>query len=128
MIDQVPVGGGMNKPASGTYGEKAPLERLEAQLPDAGDPQAAGQAPLPPMGQTPPLPPPAAGLPRSIFEPSRQPGVPAGAPMAPDAPPPPSTPSETVIRTMQMLAENKDRSVSRTTQTFAQNFLAALGR
>lgn len=81
VIDQVPAGGGVNTPASGTYGEKAELERLKQQLPSAEPVQ-----PVPTSSQAGPVPigrgrapavPSASGLPSGLTSPTRRPDVPA---------------------------------------------------
>ena len=93
-INKMPMpGGGVNTPASGTYGEGAALERLKAQLPAAptgAAPSAADpSAPMP----TPPAGPPAAsapagGLPSALLAPTQRPDVPVGTPLDMGAPPP----------------------------------------
>jgi hypothetical protein len=83
VLAQVPAGGGVNKPASGTYGEKAELERLEAQLPgsepSAPVPQEVSPLPGVPSGSAVPAPP--SGLPRGLTLPSRRPDVPVSTPL-----------------------------------------------
>lgn len=84
IIEQQPAGGPVNRPDSGTYGEKAALERLQASLP--GMDPAAPAAPAAPPGQPGPgpLPPQApAGLPSVLTEPTRNPGVPVSTPLQP---------------------------------------------
>lgn len=82
VVEQVPAGGGLNRPESGVYGEDAAQQRLQSALPgmDAQQPQEV--APLPPMpeGPTPAIAPPA-GLPRGLLAPTRQPDVPVGTPL-----------------------------------------------
>jgi hypothetical protein len=83
VLAQVPAGGGVGKPASGTYGEKAELQRLEAQLPgsepSAPVPQETAPVPGVPSGPAVPAPPP--GLPRGLTLPTRRPDVPAATPL-----------------------------------------------
>lgn len=87
VIEQVPAGGGVNKPASGTYGEKAALDRLKQQLPQSQP--AAQPAPVQPVptglgpsssGAGP------AGLPRGLTAPTGMPDVPVSTPL--QGPPP----------------------------------------
>lgn len=78
---------GINRPASGTYGEKAAQSRLEAALPGPIAPtgpggQAAPAMPNPGMGQPSSAP---AGLPPALLRPTDRPDVPASTPLA--APP-----------------------------------------
>jgi hypothetical protein len=88
VIEQMPAGGGVNKPASGTYGDKVETERLKQALPQsqpAGNvmpapPQAAPTPPSAPgMGPAPTGPP---GLPAGILAPTRRPDQPVGAPLS----------------------------------------------
>lgn len=82
VLEQVPAGGGMNKPASGTYGEKTELAALQQELPV--DPAASQPnvrpTPAPPAG--PARPAPAGGLPKGLLAPTTQPDVPASTPLA----------------------------------------------
>ncbi len=79
----------VNRPASGTYGEKAAADRLKQQLPAAqpvgdvmGPGPGAAPAPTLPGGGGPPAPMGAqpAGLPRGLLRPSDRPTEPVGAP------------------------------------------------
>lgn len=71
-LEKQPMGGGMNKPASGTYGEKVDLERLKQQLPSSGQPAVAPPGGPRPMSQ------PSGPGPRPIGRPmSGPPGVPS---------------------------------------------------
>lgn len=93
VIDQVPAGGGVNKPSSGTYGEKAELERLKQQLPASEpvqpvSPNQGGPGPVP-QRRGAPAPPGAGGLPSGLLAPTKRPDVPAmpsPEPMAPADP------------------------------------------
>lgn len=80
VIDQVPAGGGVNTPASGTYGEKAELERLKQQLPAAEPvqpvPSSTQAGPVPAQRQAPAVPS-GAGLPSGLTAPTQRPDVPA---------------------------------------------------
>ena len=86
-VTKMPLpGGNVNSPASGTYGEKAALERLKSQLPgvDAGaGPTASNPAapmPTPPAGagisNSPPP-----GVPSGIMAPTSRPDVPVSTPL-----------------------------------------------
>lgn len=86
VIEQVPAGGGVNKPSSGTYGEKAQLDQLRRDLPqvDQSSSTAGRQVqPVPGGGLRPgggaSAP---AGLPAGLTAPTRQPDVPISTPMA----------------------------------------------
>ena len=109
VLAQVPAGGGVNKPASGTYGEGAALERLKAQLPilPQGDPQGGPAAPppmpAPGMGGAPPPAPP--GLPQALLAPSAHPGTPVSTPLQMPAPIPPSG-REQAILALQNMAQD----------------------
>ncbi len=82
VLEQVPAGGGMNKPESGTYGEKTALADLQAELP-VQQPGAGQAAPEPtppgPMGGRPT---PSSGLPPGLMAPTRRPDVPVSTPLA----------------------------------------------
>lgn len=81
VASQVPAGGGQNKPADGTYGEKAALARLESQLPSVDPAVSQATEALPTMApQTPPAR--STGLPPGLMAPTRQPNVPVSTPMA----------------------------------------------
>jgi hypothetical protein len=81
VLEQVPAGGGMNKPASGTYGEKTELAALQAELPSSGPAPAR-----PPMSPTPPgagaRPTASTGLPKGLMVPTQRPDVPVSTPLA----------------------------------------------
>lgn len=82
VLEQVPAGGGMNKPESGTYGEKTELAALQAALP-----QAEPTAPQPDVQVTPSSTgsaprPTAPGLPAGLMAPTQRPDVPVSTPLA----------------------------------------------
>lgn len=81
VLEQVPSGGGMNKPESGTYGEKAALTALQQELPiqDAA-PQPDVQPTPSPMGSARPTA--ASGLPPGLMAPTQRPDVPVSTPLA----------------------------------------------
>ena len=104
VIEQMPAGGGVNTPDSGSYGDQAALDRLQAELPglDSSTPEQPGAGALPPPYQGTQPPPP--GLPPSLFAPSNLPNVPASTPL--DAPvPPPPDPTQQRILILQSLIE-----------------------
>jgi hypothetical protein len=80
VLEQVPAGGGMNKPESGTYGEKAALADLQKQLP-VQDQQQPGPAMQPTPGPMGGRPAPSSGLPPGLMAPTRQPDVPVSTPL-----------------------------------------------
>lgn len=82
VLEQVPAGGGMNKPESGTYGEKTELAALQQALPEA-EPAAPQPEPQPVPAQTGggvAVPPP--GLPRGLMAPTNRPDVPVATPLS----------------------------------------------
>ncbi len=83
VLEQVPAGGGQNKPASGTYGEAAALERLRTALPgmEPDRPQATEPIPMQPGGPSEPPISGAPGLPPGLLAPTRQPDVPVSTPL-----------------------------------------------
>ena len=128
-ISQLPQSGqGVNTPASGTYGEKAALDRLQQSLPGspgAGPSAASPVAPMPSPGagaglSTPPPP----GVPAAILAPTQRPDVPMAGPM-PTTPPPPSTlgAQQRRLQVLDALANSPD--VAATTREWAQLMLKA---
>ena len=96
-IEKTPMGDtALNKPASGTYGEKAELDRLKADLPAMerqGAPKGAGpmrtvpgKMPQRPMGAPANAP---SGMPAGLMAPTNQPDRPMNSPLteAPEMPP-----------------------------------------
>lgn len=82
VVEQVPSGGGVNKPASGTYGEKTELAGLQASLPTS-EPAAkppASMSPTPPT-QSARLTS-SSGLPSVLMAPTQRPDVPVSTPLA----------------------------------------------
>ena len=113
VLEQVPVGGGVNKPESGTYGEKADLARLQAELPTAEPvgPQTNEVQPIP--ASTGGVVAPPAGLPRGLTAPTNRPDVPSSTPL--DGPPPdPFAGAEDGrqrrLRLLEILAQHPDAS------------------
>jgi len=81
VLEQVPAGGGMNKPASGTYGEKAELAALQQALPIGDAPPEPDVQPAPsPMGSARPTA--TSGLPPGLLAPTQRPDVPVSTPLA----------------------------------------------
>lgn len=85
VLEQVPAGGGMNKPASGTYGEGTELAALQAELPTQ-PPARPEMQPTPPATTGGGVSAPAGGLPRGLMAPTNRPDVPVSTPLAPPAP------------------------------------------
>lgn len=82
VLEQVPAGGGVNKPASGTYGEKADLARLQQELPSSETAAPQRQvSPVPPAtsrGVASAQPP---GFPRGLTLPTSRPDEPIATPL-----------------------------------------------
>lgn len=129
VLEQLPAGGNVSKPSSGTYGETAALDRLKAELP-GGDPtqsRAIAPAPMPPGpamgpggGATP------GDLPPGILAPTRRPGEPTMSPLSPGPPPMATADPERRIQLLHAIAA--DQSLSPVTREFAQRFLDSLIR
>lgn len=81
VLAQVPAGGGMNKPTSGTYGEKTELAALQQELPISPATPQPQVMPTPPSAGG-PKPTPPAGLPRGLLAPTSRPDVPVSTPLA----------------------------------------------
>lgn len=82
----------VNRPESGTYGEKADLAQLRQSLPPMGAPGAEGTGAAPPAPTGPAGPGPGArrppqsgqgGIPAALLAPTDRPDVPLGQPLAP---------------------------------------------
>jgi hypothetical protein len=119
VAQQIPAGGGQNKPASGTYGETAALDRLKSQLPGeaADQPQAV---PPPPMPSGPGVTPPSPGLPKMLTAPV-QGGIPATTPLTVDQEPTVGATPE-LVRVAQALL--RAPTTSPTTREWARILLA----
>lgn len=107
VAQQLPAGGGVNKPASGTYGEGAALDRLKSQLPGEAADQVSQVVPPPAPTGPAPLTAPTPGLPRALLAPSR--GVPATTPLTVQAEPQVG-PSAELVRVAQALLRRKESS------------------
>jgi len=125
----------VNKPESGTYGEKADLDQLRRSLPEM---QPPGGAP-PPGGMTPGAPPaersapmgrPKTGprmLPGPILNPTSQPDVPLDQPRVSPAPPIPQKQSAADQQRLAILdALSTHPEVSKETREWATLVLEAL--
>ncbi len=126
VIEQVPAGGGVNKPASGTYGEKAELAQLQADLPSS-DPTTAPQ-PTPSAtprggGGVPSAAP--SGLPAGLTLPTQRPDVPVSTPL--DVPPGPTAPPDPTQRRVQLLRQLATSGQSAEVREWAQTTLEKLG-
>jgi len=134
-VEKAPVGNPVNQPASGTYGDKANLDRLESNLPDPtpgspGDPNAAaGAPPIDTQGVTnvrsnrdaAGLP----GLPAPILTKSDRPNSPAGrTPLDRGNPTAAVSPSQKRLALATMLAESPD--VSEETRELAKLWVRML--
>jgi hypothetical protein len=127
VASQQPASGGQNKPASGTYGEGAALQQLEAQLPGTGGgPGGPGPVQPTPAPVGPGLPPRQSGaLPGAIAAPTRNPDEAISTPLTTTAPVG-AMPSEQRIQMYRFLATTP--SVSETTRAWAQSVLASFGQ
>lgn len=133
-IGKVAQGGGVNSPASGTYGEKADLSRLQQQLPAPTPGGTAGPATpsLPSVSQTPVRPQsPAApgasappGVPAALLAPTNRPYEPVTTPPPGGMVPGAVSADQRRIQTLSMLAENPN--VSDSTREWAGLLLRAL--
>lgn len=125
VLEQVPAGGGMNKPESGTYGEGAAADRLKQQLPEMAPQEPFDQASTPAAagGGTAPQPP-AGELPAAIFRPTTRPETPIATPLQERQP--------AADRRAQMIealsAVLADPNVSETTREFATMAINRLAR
>ena len=131
----LPGGGGANKPASGTYGEKASQAKLAADLP-LGDGSSQGSEPFAPMPGSAPTSPPTStggrplnappGVPTALLS-EGSPG-PVGQPLAGPAMGPTFSQSrseaEARIMWLTMLSENSE--VSEESREWARTVLAML--
>lgn len=124
----------VNRPASGTYGEKADLDRLKQQLPpmnpqqEGGGPAGPAVSPptvgLPGQPGRPPGGPP--GVPGGIMAPTSLPNVPLGTPLQQGGAPAGQSQNaqEARIGLLQQLANSQD--VSEETRDWAKAVLALL--
>ncbi len=125
-----PATGRVGQPQSGTYGEAAALNEVEAALPaPTGAPAGPGMgAPSPSSGPL-PLAPPSGALPRSLMPgkimPSTRPQEPLSTPLTQPIPVG-ETPSAQKVQLLQAWA--RDATLSETTRVWAQSILASLGQ
>lgn len=128
-VDRLPIPNPVNKPASGTHGDKAELQRLEDSLPDPTD-EAAGPE-LPPIDPTgvrnvrsnrnaPGLP----GVPRPLLAPTNRPNVPVNTPLRRGGGPAQQTSAQRNLAIVDMLANSPD--VSEDTREWARLMLTLL--
>lgn len=128
----------VSKPASGTYGERADLARLKAQLPQGQTPGGAAPGGPTPMGapavgglpnpagrpanaQVPP------GVPAALGHPTDRPNVPLANPLVgPTENPVRQAESARDARIALLMALVQDPSVSDTTREWAQTVLGML--
>jgi hypothetical protein len=128
----------VNRPNSGTYGEKADLNRLKQALPAAQGPgPTAQQPPAPPISSDPvaPTPPPQGrpstggpvppGIPSVLLAPTQQPDVPVATPLAGPATAVGAVdPMQKRMALLDSLANSGE--VSATTRAWAQHVIALL--
>jgi hypothetical protein len=117
VVEQQPAGGGVNKPASGTYGERAELEALHQELPSGGaaPPPGPGVAPMGGPASPGALPGgPPAGLPAGLLSPTGRPGVPGFSPLEDGLPQDPMAgavdPQQQRMLLLDALAEHPEAS------------------
>lgn len=132
----LPKGDGVNKPASGTYGEKASQARLASALPSA-EGAAPAEQPFAPMPGSPVPSPPAsvggrplnapAGVPTPLLAPAA-PGRPLGTPLAGPATGPTfaQARSRTEATVLYLTQLSESQEVSEETRMWARTVLATL--
>lgn len=128
----LPGGQGVNAPASGAYGERAAVDRLQKSLPKAqpAGPGAETGAPVAPLPRTSPAGGQSAGgLPAAILAPSTRPDVPAMTPLAQPPVNPMAEAQSWRQRNLAMLdALSNDPTRSPVTREWAANAKAKLIR
>lgn len=128
-LEKTPQNGpSLNKPESGTYGEKVDLARLQGQLPPMGPAGGPGGGPGGPPGgpNVPPGGPPASpGVPGGVLRPTDRPNVPLSTPLVNTGQqaPQPGSAREVHIQVLQALVA--DSSVSEVTRQWAESVLEA---
>lgn len=134
-LEKTPTGSGaVNKPASGTYGEKADLDRLRQSLPPIGPPGEAGVGAAPmvgPGGQVPQRPTgrpknSPANIPAGMLAPTQRPGVPLDQPLAATPQMPARQPAQDQQRLAILDALSTHPEVSPETQEWAKLLMEAL--
>jgi hypothetical protein len=124
VSQMAPAGGPVGAPASGTYGEGAPLTALRESLPaPTGAAAEAGPAAGPAPGGPLPLPSPSGALPAGLSAPSTRPYEPLSTPLT-QATPVGETPS--ARNRQQVEAWAKDHTKSETFRAWAQSILDRL--
>lgn len=128
----------VNKPASGTYGEKAELGRLKQQLPDSGARPQGGPPGAAPMGGPgsgglsqgepgrpggPTAPP---GVPQALMHESERPNVPLNTPLQREGPPMAGAQSAQEARLVVLQALSESDEVSDATREWARGVLEML--
>lgn len=121
VIEQVPAGGNVSKPSSGSYGDVKSLDDLRAALPGSQSSEPREMSATPTSLPEAPRPSAPAGLPPGLLAPSRQPDVPVSQPMSMPAGPPVGSPQEKRIALLDSLA--KSPNVSAETREWAQRNL-----
>lgn len=133
-VEKLPAGGGVNRPDSGTYGEKADLNRLRQQLPSSGAPApgqpgppsmpSPGRGTVPqPVGRPPQGP---AGVPSVLMSPGTA-GRPVGTPLDRGGPGGVVTSQSTVQTRLAILQElSTSPDVSQATREWSRLVLEML--
>lgn len=130
VIEQVPAGGNVMAPDSGSYGDKAATDRLRKSLQvpaGSGSPTAPQPSPVPAGGPSgrPPAPAAPGTVPDVLMSPTTMPDVPVSKPLA--SPPSPTATVDAAqrrLRLLSLLAESDE--VSQETKEWAQLVLDAL--
>ena len=117
IVEQLPAGGNVSAPESGSYGEAVEIERLRRDLPDMTAPAAPQPASLPSV------PPPAterpsSGLPPGLIAPSRQPDIDVSTPLTQRSSPILETSTQRNVAMLETLAASQ--TVSQETRQWAQ--------
>jgi len=128
----------VNKPASGTYGEGAELDRLKQQLPDSGARPGGGPPGAAPMGGPgsgglssgvpgrpggPTAPP---GVPQALMHETERPNVSVGTPLQRQGPPLAGASSAQEARLVVLQALSESDQVSDATREWARTVLEML--
>jgi hypothetical protein len=133
-ISKQPSPAGIGKPGSGTYGEKAALDRLKASLPEVppgAGPTGTQQAPMPlPPAGSPGAPAPSAA-PADLFAPTQRPDVPVSTPLQMGGPAQSPVQAAATARQRNMAVLDSlanDPNVSDVTREWAQNLISNMVR
>lgn len=131
VIEQVPAGGGVMTPGSGSYGDGAAADRLRKSLSvpgGSGSPPERQPSPVPAGGPSgsPPAPAAPGTVPDVLLAPSSQPDVPVSQPLGPMRPSPTAA-VDAAQRRLQLLSTlSESQEVSEETREWAKTVLNAL--